>query len=68
MTTRRQDDARLEALELRAAHQDRVIDDLNAAVTGQWAMIEALQRRLAMLDSRLAEEADQRHEGGGPPG
>lgn len=46
---------RLEALEILATEQERVIEDLNATVTGQWKEIEALKRRIAQLDEELRE-------------
>lgn len=45
---------RLTALEERVAHQDRTIEDLNAAVTAQWREIDRLQRRLQMIDDQIA--------------
>lgn len=47
--------ARLDALEMRVAHQDRVIDDLNTAITAQWSRIEQLLRQVAALGDRLVE-------------
>ncbi len=35
---------RIEALETRIAYQDQTIEELNAAVTEQWALIEQLRR------------------------
>ena len=43
---------RIDALEIHIAHQDRTIEDLNAAITDQWKQIEDLAYRL----SRLADE------------
>ena len=53
--------ARLDSLETRLSHQERVIDDLSAVVTTQWAAIDALKRRLERLDDRL--EAAETREG-----
>ena len=44
---------RLDALEARAMHQDRLIEDLNAALTKQWRIIDALRRQVASLDERV---------------
>jgi SlyX protein len=45
---------RLVDLEIRIAHQDMVIDDLNATVVEQWKAIDGLTRRLEALVDRLA--------------
>jgi SlyX protein len=58
-------DARLEALETRIAYQDETIDTLNAAITDQWAKIDALTRGLAELRDRL-REAETRTSPAGP--
>lgn len=47
--------ARVDALEARAAHQDRAVDDLNETITGQWKEIERLNRQIARLDAQLKE-------------
>lgn len=57
--------ARLEALEIRLAYQDRTIEELNGAVTTQWKEIDALKR----LVKSLLEEVENLEEGlrqGGP--
>ncbi len=36
-------------------HQDRLIEDLNAALTAQWRIIDALGRQVASLDDRMDE-------------
>lgn len=41
--------ARLEALEMRTAHQDRMIAELNDAITSQWRKIDAFERQIAVL-------------------
>jgi SlyX protein len=51
----RTDPERIEALEVRVAHQEQAIEDLNAVITDQWKVIEALQRKLARLEEELAE-------------
>jgi SlyX protein len=44
---------RIETLEARIAHQDRIIDDLNTTVTDQWKQIEALTKQIARMADRL---------------
>lgn len=46
--------ARLEALEIRAAHQDQTIDELNEVLAGQWREIDRLKRQLAAIDDQIA--------------
>jgi SlyX protein len=46
---------RIEALETRLAHQDRIIEDLNATVTDQWKQIESLTRKVVRLDEQLQD-------------
>lgn len=60
--------ARLDALEMRAAHQDRVIDDLNQTITAQWQQIDRLTREMVRLGDRLREaEAAATSAGAEPP-
>lgn len=47
--------ARLEALEVRVAYQDQVIEDLNQAVVDQWKKIDAMRRQLNELLDRVQE-------------
>ena len=49
--------ARLVALEMDRAHQDRAIEDLSEAVTAQWKVIEELKREIARLTSEVREAA-----------
>ena len=57
MPDRSSDDmtARVEALELAVAHQQRTIDDLSDALTEQWRAAETLRRQVDRLSERLAE-------------
>ena len=55
--------ARIEALEVRVAYQDQVIDDLNQAVIAQWKQIDSLKRQLNELLDRVQEVEDT---AGGP--
>ena len=47
--------ARIDALEMGKAHQDRAIEDLSEALAAQWKEIEALNRQIARLTEQLAE-------------
>jgi SlyX protein len=46
--------ARIDALEIRIAHQDRMIEDLNQTITQQWKDIDRLKREVARLADRMA--------------
>ncbi len=46
---------RLAALEGRVAYQDATIEELNAAITAQWRVIDALAREMAALTDRLSD-------------
>ncbi len=49
---------RLEALEIRVAYQEQVIEDLNQTVIDQWKKIDALRRHLNELLDRVQEAED----------
>lgn len=46
-------ESRIDELEIRDAHQDKIIADLNKMITAQWKQIEALQRQLRRLDEEV---------------
>ncbi len=46
---------RIDGLEIRIAEQDRVIEDLNATVTAQWDMLQALRSDLGRFVDRLGD-------------
>jgi SlyX protein len=48
---------RIDELEMRLAHQDKAVADLNDVVTEQWKKLEAMERQLR----RLGEELEVRH-------
>ena len=50
--------ARIEALEVRVAYQDQVIEDLNQTVIAQWKQIDGLKRQLAELLDRVQDVED----------
>ena len=58
--------ARIDALETRVAHQDRMLDDLNATITAQWKEIENLSRQIARLGDQLQEVRDSAAQAEGP--
>ena len=51
-------DARIEALEVRIAYQDQVIEDLNQTVIAQWKQIESLRRQFAEVLDRVQDVED----------
>jgi len=44
---------RLDRLESRIAFQDQTIEDLNAVITEQWAVIEQLRRKLEVMEEQV---------------
>jgi SlyX protein len=56
-------EARIEALEVRVAYQDQVIEDLNQTVIAQWKLIDSLKRQFNELLDRVQEVEDN---AGGP--
>jgi SlyX protein len=50
--------ARFEALEIRIAHQDRTIEDLNTAVRDQWEQIDRLTKLIERIADRLQRIED----------
>ncbi len=44
---------RIDALETPIAFQDQTIEDLNAALTEQWKVIDLLTKKLAMLEEQV---------------
>lgn len=48
------DTSRLETLETRIAHHERMIDDLNQTITAQWKDIDRLKREIERLVDRVA--------------
>ncbi|HEY0302245.1 MAG TPA: SlyX family protein [Rhizomicrobium sp.] len=53
--------ARVEALEIARAHQERAVEDLSESLAAQWQQIEALTRQVA----RLAEQVREAQSAGG---
>ncbi|WP_370867316.1 SlyX family protein [Parvibaculum sp.] len=53
MTGNKTPDARIDELEIRLVHQDKVIDDLNEVIARQWKAIDELSRKLAALSGRM---------------
>ena len=57
---------RLDEVEIRLAHQDTVISELNEVITAQWRTIAALERRLSDALDELRKLGPQR-DGPEPP-
>lgn len=49
---------RLDALEMRMAEQDRVIDELSEELGKAWKALERMQARLSGMDNRFASLED----------
>jgi SlyX protein len=50
---------RVTTLEIRAAEQERAIEELSGQVAEQWREMERLQRRLLLLTDRFAALEDR---------
>ena len=57
MSHEHSDSSRLDALETLVAHQDRIIAELNDAITAQWRKIDALERQVAKLLEEIQSAA-----------
>lgn len=44
---------RVDELEIRLAHQDQTVEELNEAFAAQWRSIDEMSRKIALLESRL---------------
>jgi len=53
MTDRERLTQRIDELEIRVAHQDRALEDLNESFATQWRTIDELARKLSALEGRL---------------
>lgn len=53
MTDRERLMQRIDELEIRVAHQDRALEELNEAFAAQWRTIDELVRKFSALESRL---------------
>lgn len=53
MTNDMTPDARIDELEIRLAHHDQIIEELNEALAGQWRTIDELTRKLGALGGRV---------------
>jgi SlyX protein len=59
--------ARIEALEILAAHQERSIAELNDVITSHWRRFEAFERLIAQMRDELQNIAPQRGAREPPP-
>jgi len=57
---------RIDGLEIRIAHQDRTISELNDVITEQWSRIEILERQIMRLREEMQNMTPAR-EGPEPP-
>ena len=59
--------SRLDALEATAAHQEKMLGELNEVVTSQWRKIDMLERLVARLREELQSITPQRDAPEPPP-
>ena len=59
MTTDDTVEGRLTTLEIRAAEQEKTIEELSGQLTEQWNTIEGLRRKLDVLTDRFMALEDQ---------
>jgi SlyX protein len=59
--------ARLDDVETRIAHQERMIADLNDVITKQWRKIDQLERQLSRMKEELQSIEPQRTTPEPPP-
>ncbi|BCM21610.1 SlyX family protein [Mesorhizobium sp. J8] len=52
-------DDRLTTLEIRAAEQEKTIEELSGQIAEQWKVIERMERKLAVLTDRFLELEEQ---------
>ncbi|CDX30534.1 MAG: hypothetical protein E5X34_03335 [Mesorhizobium sp.] len=52
-------DDRLTTLEIRAAEQEKTIEELSGQIAEQWKVIERMERKLAALTDRFLELEEQ---------
>jgi SlyX protein len=52
-------DDRLTTLEIRAAEQEKTIEELSGQIAEQWTVIERMQRKLNVLTERFLELEEQ---------
>jgi SlyX protein len=46
-------ETRIDELEMRVAHQDKTIGELNEVITAQWKKIESLERQMQRFSEEL---------------
>ena len=56
---------RLTAIETQLAHQDQQIGELNAVITEQWRVIDALKRKLEETEDKIEDLRYRRESGEG---
>jgi SlyX protein len=58
---------RIDGLEIRIAHQDRTISELNEVITEQWRRIEILERQILRLREEMQNMTPAREAPEPPP-
>ena len=66
MAVGQDNDARLEDLEMRVAHQDRMIAELNEVITAQWRKLDGLAAQVLQLREEF-QNSQVAREGPEPP-
>ena len=60
-------DDRITELETKIAHQEKLLDELNEVVTGQWRDIDILKKKFVLLNEMIQQLDGKSSEADAPP-
>jgi len=58
---------RITELETKIAHQEKLLDELNEVVTGQWRDIDILKKKFVLLNEMIQQLDGKSSEADAPP-
>ncbi len=60
-------DDRITELEIKLAHQEKMLDELNEVVTGQWKDIDILKKKFVLMHEMIQQLETKNSEADEPP-
>jgi len=60
-------DDRITELETKISHQEKLLDELNEVVTGQWRDIDILKKKFVLLNEMIQQLDGKSSEADAPP-